>query len=299
MEISTNNTRTKFSEHPHLLEAIPAPGYTGHDTRYRQLANPAPSKQRYSSTSKQPSTIPSSFLKNHHGSHGKKVRFAPNVTKNERKPCKTVSPPPRPGSPVHTAAMSKLALKASAGVSIRAWPPSTAPANTSRPMVPAPSRSPASSHLKHTPANTSASRSSPSPSTHVPTKRDHGTMKNTSTSSKSTHRAARTGSNAPQQSSKNLPPANTGSKRSSGLPHRPLNIPPPVPEAPRRQGPPPTPRPARLPTPDLEDISHRRFCACNNPVCRGYGYPHDHHGRRLSKMDAQSKTNQVLQSKSC
>lgn len=292
MEISTNNTTSKLLEHQHWLIAMAPPEYTGHDTRYQQLANPATPKHRYLSTALQPPSIPSAFSKNHRSIHGKRVHFASGAADSQRKPRKTLSPAPRPDSPIHPASMSKLALKASAGASVRAG--STVPANTSRRIDPTPRRLPAPSHLTPTLANTSASRDKPSQSTHVLTERDHGTMRNSSTSSKSTYRP---GSNTSTGFPRSLSPANISSRRASEPHRRPLNIPPAVPEAPR-QGPPPTPRPARLLTPDLEDISQNNFCDCNNLACRGYEYLHDHQGKPLSKMSVQSTTHQVLLSKS-
>lgn len=66
-------------------------------------------------------------------------------------------------------------------------------------------------------------------------------------------------------------------------------IPPAVPDPPQpeMQGPPPTPRITRLPTPDLPDISRRKFCICNGAKCKTLV---NHKGKPVhSKMNAQSK----------
>ena len=50
------------------------------------------------------------------------------------------------------------------------------------------------------------------------------------------------------------------------------NVPPAVPDPPtgtKAQRPPPTPRPARLPTPDLPELGQRPFCACGYQYCSG------------------------------
>ena len=285
MEISTNNTTRIFFERPHLLVAMAPPGYMGHDTRFQQLANPAIPKHEYLSTSRQASSIPSAFSKNHRSGHGKRVRFASNAADSQRKPRETPSPVPRPDSPIRPASMSKLALKASASGSVRAR--STVPVNTSRLIDPTSRRLPAPGHLTPTLANTSASRDKPSQSTHVPTQRDHGTIRNESTGLKSPYHL---GPNTSNESFRSLSPANISSKRDFEQHRQPLNILPAVPEARRRQGPPPTPRPARLLTPDLEDISQKYFCDCNNVTCHGYEFLHDHQGKPFSKMSVQSTT---------
>jgi hypothetical protein len=64
-------------------------------------------------------------------------------------------------------------------------------------------------------------------------------------------------------------------------------IPPRVPDPPqlKKQGPPPTPRITRLPTPDLPDISGRKFCVCSD--CKRLA---DSKGKPIHvKMNAQSK----------
>lgn len=66
-------------------------------------------------------------------------------------------------------------------------------------------------------------------------------------------------------------------------------VPPAVPDPPQpqMQGPPPTPRITRLPTPDLPDISRRKFCICNSAKCKTLV---NHKGKPVhSKMNAQSK----------
>jgi len=256
-----------------LLGEMPPSGRPRHDSAYERLANhAAPLKHNYASTSRQPTTMPSALLSTHHRSHTKKVRFASNVVDNERRPTRTISPIPRPESPPHTGAMSSLAHKASKGASKRS---SSVQANTSRPMKPAPSRLTTPSR-QHGPANTSAKRHSSS-STSVSSKGGHGT-------SKPTH--LRGGDLNFSKSSKRKTPDHHSPKKMIGLPVYTL---PAVPEAPIRQGPPPTPRPARLPTPELDDISYRRFCACDDSGCRCYVYPHDFNGRQVSKMETQSK----------
>lgn len=63
---------------------------------------------------------------------------------------------------------------------------------------------------------------------------------------------------------------------------------PAVPEPPQFQRPPPTPRPTRLPTPDLDDLSDHEFCCCDHSF--GRGHCGERGGRGLSsKMDAQSE----------
>jgi hypothetical protein len=63
-------------------------------------------------------------------------------------------------------------------------------------------------------------------------------------------------------------------------------VPPAVPDAPapRREGPPPTPRISRLPTPDLSDISDGNFCTC---------HPERHGKHYLSKMAEQCEYHKV------
>lgn len=84
----------------------------------------------------------------------------------------------------------------------------------------------------------------------------------------------------------------TSAKRSAKSPARRhrrslSHVPPSVPDAPSswNQKPPPAPRPARLPTPDLMDIDGEMFCACDsNMYGKGYGPVGM---RNLAKMDAQ------------
>jgi hypothetical protein len=67
-------------------------------------------------------------------------------------------------------------------------------------------------------------------------------------------------------------------------------VPPSVPDSPRRQGPPPTPRPTRLPTPDLDDISGRRFCNCSQHYCEHYKKSHGSDEIHIFlKMNTQSR----------
>ncbi|KAG4433971.1 hypothetical protein IFR05_010551 [Cadophora sp. M221] len=73
------------------------------------------------------------------------------------------------------------------------------------------------------------------------------------------------------------------------VPHRRSlsQVPPSVPDAPSswNQKPPPAPRPARLPTPDLMDIDGEMFCACDsNMFGKGYG---PEGMKNLAKMNAQ------------
>lgn len=264
-----------------------APVQVRHDARYEQLANHA-LKRESASSSTQPSAMSSAFLK-HHASHDRKVRFDVEVVDNMNRPRKTVSPVPRPDSPLHPAEMSKLARKVSVGTRRR---PGTPGANTSRPISPPTLRPSTSNHSHGVSANTSAGRDKASGSTYVVTKRDHGIKKDTSTSSRSsTYRhASAVPSSSRHSYLGSVTSANISSKRASGPPHRLLGRPPSVPEAPRRQEPPPTPRPGRLSTPDLDDISYRQFCACNTKGCRGYEYSHDSHGKPVSKMNAQGKS---------
>lgn len=65
-------------------------------------------------------------------------------------------------------------------------------------------------------------------------------------------------------------------KRPSSSKSRPRTKLPSVPDAPRSRGPPPAPRPQRLPTPDLPDLKCEDFCDC----C---------YEGTVSKMDAQRK----------
>lgn len=83
-------------------------------------------------------------------------------------------------------------------------------------------------------------------------------------------------------------PANSAAKRDK-VPRRKItsHVLPRVPDAPSSQNrkPPPAPRPARLPTPDLEDIDGEMFCRCDSYVfgkaSKPVGVGH------LAKMDAQ------------
>ncbi|KAG9230838.1 hypothetical protein BJ875DRAFT_487558 [Amylocarpus encephaloides] len=65
--------------------------------------------------------------------------------------------------------------------------------------------------------------------------------------------------------------ANSSFKRDSRiLPNHPVfivDVLPAVPDPPPNRLP-PAPRPARLPTPDLDDISNRNFCSCDDLLCR-------------------------------
>jgi len=82
------------------------------------------------------------------------------------------------------------------------------------------------------------------------------------------------------------PMANMSAKMSysspkSKLPTTKYHVPPRAPDAPRIQGPPPAPRPRRLPTPDLPDIDGSWFYP---PL------PEAQKGVTQSKMDAQRKS---------
>lgn len=83
-------------------------------------------------------------------------------------------------------------------------------------------------------------------------------------------------------------PANSAAKRNKDpRTLKSTHVPPRVPDAPvsQAQKPPPTPRPTRLPTPDLIDIDGKFFCECDIRTCEE-GY--DPIGRSyLTKMDAQ------------
>ncbi|KAE8450642.1 hypothetical protein EG329_005986 [Mollisiaceae sp. DMI_Dod_QoI] len=95
-----------------------------------------------------------------------------------------------------------------------------------------------------------------------------------------------------------MPPANTGVRRDpkTVTPQAvkagskvTVQAPPAVPDAPTRrlQKPPPTPRPQRLPTPDLPEIDGA--CFCNDLRCTS----HSTAQANPNKMDAQSKLRQV------
>jgi len=70
----------------------------------------------------------------------------------------------------------------------------------------------------------------------------------------------------PQKSLVKGPPRSSGPPRRSASLKRDVKVPPRAPD-PLRQGPPPAPRPARLPTPDLSDDDLGGFCACCSGIC--------------------------------
>lgn len=219
----------------------------------------------------------------------KKVHWASEVVDNEDKHREL------PRSPVtmqnhsspHAIPSLRIRLDSSSVSSTRRDAPirddrrnrATPVANISKPIGQTRSRSSSDSH----------SSKRPQSSLSTPRKRDH--MTSDGTSSKSKARQSK-GSDRKRGHSEHSA-ANISSKRDSGSRPRPVQIPkflPAVPEPPQFQRPPPTPRPTRLPTPDLDDLSDHDFCCCDHSFCRGHCGERDDRGLPSSKMDAQSKT---------
>lgn len=165
-------------------------------------------------------------------------------------------------------------------------------ANTSRSLDERPSRGPTSKEARYGQANTAVKRKD-QPQTQRP-RSDHRLSRSGFTGMRKSQ-LEEPSSDSHQSSVSGYPAlANSSSRRNSGKRSQRRtqisSLAPPVPDAPQIQRPPPTPRPARLPTPDLDDISERGFCYCCNVTCRSREYPHDSQGRRLSsKMGEQSK----------
>ncbi|KAH6669540.1 hypothetical protein B0J14DRAFT_121732 [Halenospora varia] len=247
--------------------------------------------------------------------HNKKVGWATNTTDNEgRTKKRRKSPIARPESPISDFSSSTKILSASripevpasshsrvvGGSSIKNalalgdHSTSASRANISRQLNLAPStRETARPSIQRgSQGMPSASRNleNPLPFTNNLSRGNHGTINQAADRSKSASRAE---ANTKARRSSHSPSAKSSARRVAKKvePSARTNHFPPVPEAPQHRGPPPTPRLARLPTPDLDDLSDREFCDCKNSFCRGV----DHHRRAdysptLSKMEAQRKT---------
>lgn len=303
---------------PHLGSIVMA-GYPHQATPYgRPIQHPGKIQHPYENSqgsvlmSKPRSAMASPDAKH----HNKKVRWATNTTSNEERTAKRKkSLVPRPESPISdflpaeilsasiipevpTSSHLRLVGESSPKNALAlGYPKSTSRANISKQMNLTPlaretTRLSIQRGSKATPS-TSRNLENPPSFTYKPFCGNHGTINQASDNSKSSFRAE---ANTKVRRLSHSPAANLTARRitkdleSSTR----MNLLPPVPEAPQHRGPPPTPRPARLPTPDLDDPSGREFCDCKNSFCRSI----DNHSRAdysptLSKMEARMKAAQA------
>jgi hypothetical protein len=222
---------------------------------------------------KVPARLTSAFLKKHKSN--KKVRWDHSVVDNEKTPkvpsvrpptpplLKKVAGPPKSSALPHPSQVTSTSIGPVANTSAKMYSQSERPPQSIRPSGQSTYSGPDPWYQPNPMTQHAPAVASGRPPTYVPaTQRPGQALAPNSASKRKANSAPKVVeiflSTSKGHQTKTQKPAGTTSR-----------VPPAVPDAPqpRTQGPPPTPRITRLPTPDLAEVSGTTFCTCDAKNC--------------------------------